>query len=180
MDEEQFWSAALRGDDRAFAQIFDAHQAQVVRHAARLIPNRRDAEDVAAVAFLELWRCRNRVRIVNGSVLPWLLVTTTNVARNSARSIRRYERMLMALPRGAEPSIDPAEVVAGGMPVRSLSLERAMQSLRAKDAALFILTAVEGMSIADAARAIGISPEAARVRLHRARAHAQKILKATS
>ena len=57
-----------------------------------------DAEDVAASAFLELFRRRDDVRVVNGSVLPWLLVTASNLARNSARARRRYQEFLARLP----------------------------------------------------------------------------------
>jgi DNA-directed RNA polymerase specialized sigma24 family protein len=44
------------------------------------------------------------------------------------------------------------------------------------DATLLALTALEELSTADAARAIGITPNAARVRLHRAKAHARQTL----
>jgi RNA polymerase sigma-70 factor (ECF subfamily) len=45
-----------------------------------------DAEDLTAVTFLELWRRRTKVRFVEGSALPWLLVTALNVSRNAQRS----------------------------------------------------------------------------------------------
>ena len=32
-------------------------------------------------------------------MLPWLLVTTTNLARNHARGLRRYRALIDALPR---------------------------------------------------------------------------------
>ncbi|WP_396133584.1 RNA polymerase sigma factor [Arthrobacter sp. 1088] len=51
-----------------------------------MVGGRHDAEDATAAAFLELWRRREGVRLVDGSILPWLLVTTTNTARNLQRS----------------------------------------------------------------------------------------------
>ena len=60
------------------------------RQAVRLLESWPDAEDVSASAFLELFRRRDDVRIVNGSVLPWLLVTTANLARNATRARRRW------------------------------------------------------------------------------------------
>lgn len=178
MDEFQLWSASLRGDDRAFSEIFDAHQARVVRHASRLVEGQSDAEDVAAAAFLELWRLRRRVRIVNGSVLPWLLATTTNIARNTTRSLRRYDRLLHSIPRALEESTDPAELVSTQFDEQQTRLlEHAMRSMSRADSTLLILTAVEGLTTADAARAIGIRPDTARVRLHRAKAIARHILK---
>ncbi|NHB83951.1 hypothetical protein G7085_02790 [Tessaracoccus sp. HDW20] len=68
----------------------------------RLVDRTADAEDAVAVAFLELWRRRDAVRVVQGSVLPWLLVTATHATRNLSRSSRRYRALLDRLPRPAE------------------------------------------------------------------------------
>jgi RNA polymerase sigma factor (sigma-70 family) len=176
MDERTLWVASLGGDDRAFAELFDAHQGRVVRHAARVTVGRHDAEDVAAMAFLELWRLRRRVRLVNDSILPWLLATTTNIALNQSRSLRRYERMLRLLPRDADvpPVDDWFDDLAS--PELTEAIRNTMKSMAPIDATLLALTALEGMSTADAARASGITPNAARVRLHRAKALARQTL----
>src|SRR5476651_1118926 len=64
----------------------------------RLVAVSADADDIVSVTFLEAWRRADAVRFVNGSILPWLLVTATNSARNLARSSRRYRAMLERLP----------------------------------------------------------------------------------
>jgi len=46
----------------------------------------------------------------------------------------------------------------------------AVGSLSESDRALFEFVALDGLSISDAARALGVKPATARVRLHRARA----------
>ncbi len=97
--EADDWLLAAGGDGEAFGRLFDAHHARVHRHAARLAGSTHDAEDVLAAAFLELWRQRERVRVVDGSVLPWLLVTTTNLALNQRRWLRRHRAFLDRLPR---------------------------------------------------------------------------------
>lgn len=98
------------GDSGAFASIFDLHKDRVFRHAYALLHDRDDAEDAAAVTFLELWRRRQKVRVVNGTVLSWLLVTTTNISRNLIRSRSRYARLLRDLPR-ADPRPDTTDPV---------------------------------------------------------------------
>jgi len=165
------WAAALGGDGEAFAVVFDLHRERVYRHALRLNGNAHDAEDVTAGAFLELWRRRTSVRLVEGSVLPWLLVTTTNLSRNAARSLRRYRALLGSLPRSGpaggagEVAFDQIEEATAAEQIR-----RALRSLSDLDGALIALTAFEGFSPAQAAVALGISDGAARARLHRARA----------
>ena len=67
-----------------------------VRHVA-------DSEDIVAMVFLEAWRNRRRVRVVDGSILPWLLTVITYVSLNLECSNRRYERLLTALPRPEDP-----------------------------------------------------------------------------
>ena len=158
------WAAACAGDGEAFGRMFDEHRDRVFRHALRLVDTVADAEDVTAAAFLELWRRRADVRLVDGSVLPWLLVTTSNVARNLRRSTLRYRRVLERLPR-TEHGLDPADYVDVIPP----DLAAALRHLPARDLQLVTLVIVEDVSIADAATVLGISPGAAKVRLHRAR-----------
>ena len=98
-NEPTAWAAVLESDGNAFAAVFDLHRDRVYHHALRMTTSVHDAEDVAAAAFFELWRRRRSVHLVNDSVLPWLLVTTTNLARNLTRGLRRYRALLATLPR---------------------------------------------------------------------------------
>lgn len=165
------WQQSLAGDSDAFGELFDRHRERVFGHACRLAATRHDAEDVLAAAFLELWRLRRRVRLVDGSVLPWLLATTTNVGLNAARSRRRYQRLLERLPRVGEQQ-DIAESALGAEP----RVRDAMRSLRSVDAQLLALVALEGYSVGEAAACLALSTEAARARLHRARRHLREQL----
>ena len=164
-DELAQWGRAKEHDARAFASIFDHHEGRVFRHALHLTESRQDAEDVTAGSFFELWRRREAVRLVADSTLPWLLVTATNMARNNRRALRRYRSVLDRLPRGdseSDVSLEP-----------SLDIDRdlyvAMRSLHSVEASLLMLTAIEGLSVKEAAAVVGISDGAGRVRLHRAK-----------
>jgi RNA polymerase sigma-70 factor (ECF subfamily) len=169
--EESAWVAALSIDGDAFVEIFDMHQSRIYRHALRLTANTHDAEDVTATAFLELWRHRKSVRLVDGSVLPWLLVTTTNLVRHHARGLRRYRSLLAALPRNE--ILQSAEDITAERAEEvwvAAQLQQALNSLAPSDAALLALISIERYSPSQAAVALGISDGAARTRLHRARA----------
>jgi RNA polymerase sigma-70 factor (ECF subfamily) len=170
-DEGADWEASLANDANAFVSIFDRHRNRVYRHALSMTANAHDAEDVTAAAFLELWRRRKTVRLVDGSVLPWLLVTTTNQARNLARSLRRYRALLSSLPRSKDMRSAEDEALQRIEETRiTAQVREALHSLTPSDAALIALTAFEHYSNAEAAAALGISEGAARTRLHRARA----------
>lgn len=171
--EQSWWQRGLIGDAKAFGLLFDLHRDRVFRHAYRILHNQTDAEDAVAVSFLELWRRRAHVRLVDGSILPWLLVTTTNACRNLDRSRRRYSRLLESLPHSdSHPSAE--EIVLHQTP--NADVMAAVRELTPRDARLLTLVAMEGYPISDAARALGISPGAARVRFHRIRASLQRRL----
>jgi RNA polymerase sigma factor (sigma-70 family) len=163
--ELELWDGACRNEGDAFGELFDLHHNRVFSRALGLTSNRHDAEDVTASAFFELWRKRRSVRVVNGSVLPWLLVTTVNISRNKRRSTARYERLLRAAPRNEAvegPDAEPMET--------RQRLSASLGRLSPTDGALLVLTALEGLPITEAAEAVGLKPATARVRLHRARA----------
>ncbi|UOQ57121.1 RNA polymerase sigma factor [Leucobacter allii] len=165
--DDALWRRALEGDGDAFGAIFDAHRDRVFAHCLRALQSFHDAEDATAVAFLELWRKRADARTVDGSILPWLLVTATNTCRNLHRSRRRYQRVLQRLPRSetAPSAEDRAELASELSPELAVALER----LGAADARLFALVALEGYSPAEAAVVLGRSSGAVRTRLHRIR-----------
>lgn len=170
MDDEELWRAAVGGNGRAFGLLFTRHRDRVFRHLLRFVESSGDAEDLTATVFLELWRARDRVRIVDASLVPWLIGLATNVARNSRRATRRYRRLLSRLP-APEVVADHAEAVAdrSGSRAGAAGLASAMRALPLVDQQLLSLTALEGYSTSQAADAVGLSPGAARTRLSRAR-----------
>ncbi len=170
----------MTGDGDAFVAIFDLHHDRVYGHALRMTADVHDAEDVTGAAFLELWRRRRSVRVVRGSVLPWLLVTTTNLARNLARGLRRHRALIGNLPR-AEAADNAADIAVERIEEERIGeqVRQALALLSTSDAALLALTMFEHYSPAEAAVALGISDGAARTRLHRARTRMATALRAS-
>jgi RNA polymerase sigma-70 factor (ECF subfamily) len=169
-EEPAAWAASLENDGSAFAVVFDLHRDRVYHHALRMTTNVHDAEDVVAAAFFELWRHRKSVRVVDGSVLPWLLVTTTNLSRNLTRGIRRYQALVASLPRVTEVRSSEDAALEKIEELRlATNLREAMSTLAPADVALILLTTFEHYSSTQVGAALGISDGAARTRLHRAR-----------
>lgn len=167
--DEELWRRSLLGQGGAFGVLYDRHRDRVFRHAYRLCGNHHDAEDIMAASFLELWRRRKHVRMVEGSTLPWLLVTTTNMARNRARAAARYRRLLNSLPRSLEtedPSADPCRRYQNQL---DHDLAQALGTLSVEDLQLVSLVVFEEHTIAAAAAVLSLTPAAAKSRMHRAR-----------
>jgi len=162
LDDAELWPRVINGDGRAFAAVFDRHRGRVHRHSLGLVARPVDAEDVLAVTFFETWRHRDRIRFVDGSLLPWLLVTATNTARNATRSTKRYQRLLARLPPPNQVA-DPADSVDGG------AASDALARLRLVDQQVLTLCVVLDLSERDAARVLGVSPGTVKSRLHRAK-----------
>jgi RNA polymerase sigma factor (sigma-70 family) len=164
-DEADLWQRARQEDGSAFARLFDLHHARIYGRALAMVGNVHEADDIAAAAFFELWRKRRSVLLVNGSIRPWLLVTTVNLSRNSRRSAARYRGLLRTLPR---PELTGEVEDAGGIESNQ-RLAASLARLTPVDAALLVLTVLEDVPIAEAALAVAVEPATARVRLHRAR-----------
>ncbi|HEY0951204.1 sigma-70 family RNA polymerase sigma factor [Nocardioides sp.] len=125
----------------------------------RFLARRTDpatAEDVLAETMLVCWR---RAEDLPEEPLPWAYAVARNCLRNAERAARRQQRVaarLMAQPADAEPPEDPA-------------LHEALDTLRPEEAELLRLWAWEQLTPAEIALVLGITPNAASIRLTRAK-----------
>lgn len=157
------WPLALAGEGEAFGRVFDRHRDRVYRHVLRLVTNPADADDAVAITFLEAWRNRDRVRFVDDSVLPWLLVTATHVSSNLRRSARRHRSLLARLPAEIS-SPDHADRIDDG------HAYQALQSLSQADQLVITLCVLEGLAEKETASVLGVPVGTVKSRLSRAKA----------
>lgn len=176
-EDTKLWGAAVSGDTAAFSRVFVAHRDRVFRHAARLVDSSAEADDVAAAAFFELWRRRDAVTLVGGSPVPWLLATTTNLARNARRGTARYRAVLDRLPRSVD-LLDPADRALERVERErdESGIRAAMRCLSPTDLNLLVLTALEGLTVQEASKVLALKEGTARSRLSRARARLRTTL----
>jgi RNA polymerase sigma factor (sigma-70 family) len=169
--DDVLWRLVVNGDGDAFGAVFDRHRDRVLHHSLRIVGSAHAAEDVTAMVFYEAWRRRDYVRVVNGSIVAWLLVTANNTIRNELRQRRRYRNLLDRLPSPTN-SPDIAEAFADGdeQEFEAATLEQAFARLRQADRNVLTLCVVEEMSIRDAAGALGVPEGTVKSRLSRAKA----------
>jgi RNA polymerase sigma-70 factor (ECF subfamily) len=170
-------SRADAGDGDAFGILFDRHRDRVFRHVLRSAASVADAEDVVAMTFLEAWRHRSTVRVVGGSVLPWLLVTAAHVSQNQARAARRYRAALGRLPLD-EAAHDHADRVLEEWEsaTRRRALREALRTLSRRDREVIALCVIDELSMDAAAEALGIPKGTVKSRLSRARSRMARAL----
>ena len=169
--DEILWRLMSDGDGEAFGALFDRHRHRVLGHSLRIVASTHVAEDVVAIVFYEAWRRRADIRIVNGSMLPWLLVTANNTIRNMTRQHRRYRALLNRLPP-PEQSADIAEefLEVTARELESTLLRNAFDQLKPLDRDVLTLCVLEQLSTREAASALGIAEGTVKSWLHRAKA----------
>jgi RNA polymerase sigma-70 factor (ECF subfamily) len=91
-DLADLMKACGRGDQAAFAQLYDATSSRVVGLAVRVVRDRAQAEEVAQEAFLEIWRTSGRFDPAKGSPLGWLLTIVHRKAVDRVRSAEASTR----------------------------------------------------------------------------------------
>jgi RNA polymerase sigma-70 factor (ECF subfamily) len=122
---------------------------------------RRFVEDLAADVFAIAWR--RRASVSPGEELPWLYRIAANVVANHRRKQATGMALFAALrPTDSAPSAE--DIV-----VEDASLAQAWRVLRPADREILALALVEDLPVGDVAIALGISANAASIRLFRAK-----------
>jgi RNA polymerase sigma-70 factor (ECF subfamily) len=156
----------------ALEAFYRDHVEAVQRFVARRVSDPHLAADLTADVFLAAVDGAATYDSRRGPVVAWLY----GVGRNAiAAEARRRTRELHAVRR-----IEGRRLLDGAALARieerldaereSRRLHRAIAELPEDDRALLELVSLDGLSIADAARVLGVKPATARVRLHRSRA----------
>lgn len=155
-----------------FVRLYEAHADRIMVYCLRhLTPS--TAEDAVSDVFLTAWR---RLDDVPDDPVPWLYVTARNVIRNRYRSQASALATAQRVAQLQALSAESAEVTAE----RRADLAVALGALSHDEREALLLTAWDGLSGADAARVLGCTPGALRVRLHRARARMAAALHETT
>jgi RNA polymerase sigma-70 factor (ECF subfamily) len=135
-----------------FEAIYEQHRAAVQAYVRRRAPEHL-VDDVVSETFLV---CLRRIDSVPPEPLPWLY----GVARKTLANERR--RRVRQAPADMLASIEPEPIGDGALAV-------AFGQLSERDREVLRLVAWEGLSLGEAAVALGCSAVACRVRFHRAK-----------
>jgi len=149
-------------DEERFTAIFETYFRRVDAYVRRRVP-RSSAPDIVAETFLAAWRHLDRL---NDQPLPWLYRAAALEIAHRRRSVLRDEQLWQRAAASPWSLIeeDPAEHVAGRHQwVAAFSL------LSEADREVLRLVAWEDLEPTDAAKTLGCTVMAFRVRLHRAR-----------
>ncbi|WP_250037187.1 RNA polymerase sigma factor [Paractinoplanes maris] len=170
-DDGELWRRARAGEPECFGMLFDRHAEAVRAFCARRSGSLDAADDLVSIVFLEAWRRRDDVELVDGNALPWLYGTARRTLQNRWRTALRHRRALDRLPP-PPASPDHAEAVTDRLDdERELArIRAALDRLRPPDRDVLVLCVWQGLTYAEAAVALGVPVGTVRSRLSRARA----------
>lgn len=155
-----------------FAGLYRRYAPGVFRYALFLSGDRTVAEDIVSDTFVRVWGARERVEL--STARAYLFAIARNVFLQGLRR-RRREAPLEDAHTDPAPPPDATHEVTDELS-RALA---ALATLPETDRTALLLRADESLSYEDIASILGLSPVAARVKVHRARARLAHVRKET-
>ena len=163
-DDTLLTQYANDGSEAAFSQIVARHMTLVYRTCLRETVSASQAEDAAQVVFLLLARKAKSLR-AGPSLAGWLYQTARFVAKDvrkqEARRRVKEERVMQEIAHAQEP---PAPEWNGVEPL----LNAALSALKPAEREAVLLRFLEGHSLAETGSFLGLTEDAARMRVTRA------------
>lgn len=155
--------------------LFREHHGAVYRAAFRITGNAMDAEDVLQTVFTRLLR-REEQPDLSETAASYLHRAAVNAALDLMRRRKRARRVDLDDAGELVDTADPGPERSRGNQELKARLREAMSRLSPRQAEIFALRYLEGVSNIDIARMLGSSQTAIAVLLHRARHRLQKEL----
>jgi RNA polymerase sigma-70 factor (ECF subfamily) len=175
-DERALVEALRRGEPEALPALVDRYGGRIYNFAARMCHSAEDAKDIMQDTFLATMRSVSGFR-GEARLSTWLFRITANACRKMHRR-GKYEPPTHLSLEELMPSEEEKAALASAAETpdaalvrtdRREVLEEGIAALAPGYRAVLILRDLEGLSTDETAHALGLTPMAVKVRLHRAR-----------
>ncbi len=178
-DERLLIQRVKAGDQKAFEAIFNHYVSRVYRQAFKFVGNEADAEDVVQEVFLLVYRKANSF-LGKSEFSTWLYRLTANAALTKLRQRKKEKEVSLDeyLPKFRKdghhlvrPVVDWTQDIDKFVAIKEHSqiIKEAMEQLSPMDKAIVMMSDMEEMSNLEISETLGISVQAVKARLHRAR-----------
>jgi RNA polymerase sigma-70 factor (ECF subfamily) len=173
-DESELIARVVRGDERAFLELYDRHASRVYGLTLRILNDPMLAEEATQDTFLKLWSRAREYITERGPFLPWLLT----IARRVALDRLRLESRRPMLSNSTDPediwqSIPNLDTNTDEARWRSLYF--AVQNLHPDQRAVIELAYYQGMSQSEIAAVLGLPLGTVKTRLRTAMQNLREI-----
>jgi RNA polymerase sigma-70 factor (ECF subfamily) len=172
-------AAAADGDGDAYGTFFRRHVRPITAYAVRRCDGADDVADLVSDTFMIALQAAGRYVPETDTALPWLFGIARRVLARQRRRRAGFNRLLTkntnsnARYHGFEEDAIAAAIDAA----RSApALRQALARLSTGEREVLELVAFEGLSPSEAAYVLDLTPNAARLKLSRARRHMRAML----
>lgn len=170
LNDNEIISKVLGGDQQAYAELVHRYQNYVFTLTMRFTKNREDAEEVSQDIFIKAYRALSDFRGAS-KFSTWLytIVNTTCITflRKKRLEVHSLDNDQVFELADSQDSGLRANMVE--QKSRIAMVNSAIALLSSDDAEVITLFYKAEQTLDEIARALGIEPNAAKVRLHRAR-----------
>lgn len=177
-DDAALVSRLRAGDDAAYEQVVRTYSGRLLAVTRRILGIEEDARDAVQDAFLNAFKSFDRFE-GNSKLSTWLHRIAVNAALMKLRTRKRK-------PEQSIEAMLPSFLVDGHHQERFASwdepVDKALERAEIRDIVrkkieelpdsyrtVLVLRDIEGLDTEEAAKMLGLSPNAAKIRLHRAR-----------
>jgi RNA polymerase sigma-70 factor (ECF subfamily) len=184
MTEPEIIARVLAGERNLFHDLIRPYERMVYLTAFSILKDETEAEETAQEAMISAYRHLATFR-AESKFSTWLVTITVNAARQKLRKAKRATmESIDERQEPAEGDFTPAFLTDWReIPLAALERGELRDAIRAAVAELpeiyrevFTLRDVEEFDVAETAKALGVSENVVKVRLHRARMLMQKRL----
>jgi RNA polymerase sigma factor (sigma-70 family) len=163
LSDDRLARRAAKGEDRAFATIFDRYHQRLYRYCLAIVGDPQDAQDALQNTMVKVLRGlpgeERRIELK-----PWLY----RIAHNESIELLRRRRETRELDAEiAAPGSGPAEEAVSRERLRRLISD--LEALPERQRGALVMRELAGLEFAEIAAALGTSPAAARQTLYEAR-----------
>ena len=174
-----------QGDTAAFAELVDKYKQPVMNVAYRMLHDATEAEDLAQVVFVQVFKSADRYR-VSSKFSTWLFTIARNLCLNEIRRRARHQMESIEAPHPeheGQPLHQFEDKQTASPPERLLhgelkaKIEQAMAELPENQRLAIALCRQEDLSYEEIARVLDCSVSATKSLIHRGRETLKQKLK---
>jgi RNA polymerase sigma factor (sigma-70 family) len=168
--DNEIIARVLRGEQALYAQLVKRYQVFVFTIALRYTPNREDAEEIAQDVFVKAYRSLADFR-GESKFSTWLytIVTTTCITFLRKKKVTIHSLDNEHIFEAADNQNSAFKANQVEQKSKAQAINEAIKLLSVDDARIITLFYQAEQSLEEIGRIIGVDPNTAKVKLHRAR-----------
>jgi len=181
-DDFQLIEAFRRGEEKAFDEIVRRYQRQVANIIYLTLGSREEVDDLSQEVFVRVYRSLERFEF-DSSLYSWIYRIAVNLCIDEIRKkrIRKLIPLEFITEKKLEREKRTKETATGAdellLKEKKEVIRRALERLSPIHRTVILLREYQDLSYGEIAKTLGISPQAVKSRIFRAREELREMLK---